>query len=99
MTKFQLVVRDKAIVEIKDSYTWYELQVIGLGEQFLNILQFYFDKILENHNQFKTTYKKFKEVYIQDFPFIIIYTLDEIKSTIIVIAVFHTSRNPKQKFK
>jgi plasmid stabilization system protein ParE len=98
MKEFQFIIRDKALVEIKEAYDWYELQVEGLGERFLNKLEYYFEKILENPNQFRRTYKNFKEIYIQDFPFIIIYLIDEYKSTILIIAVFHTSRNPANKY-
>ena len=41
MKEFQFIIRDKALVEIKEAYDWYELQVEGLGERFLNKLEYY----------------------------------------------------------
>lgn len=32
---YQLLIKDKAALELKEAYTWYEKRQNGLGEQFL----------------------------------------------------------------
>ena len=75
--KYALLFRDKAVEEIKLAYDWYEEQMIGLGERFLNTLKHNTDLILSNPNTFKTTYKNLKEVYLKEFPFVIVYFIDK----------------------
>ena len=95
---FQLILRDRAVDEIQNAYSWYEMHVQGLGDRFLNTIQNYLAKIQENPNYFKKTYKEFHEVYIRKFPFVIIYYFDKKNRKIVIISVFHASRNPENKF-
>ncbi len=73
--------------------------MVGLGERFLKSVKQNIDLILNNPNTFKTTYKNFKEIYLKEFPFVIVYFIDETNAKIVIISVFHCSRNPKKKFK
>ena len=95
---FQIIIRDRAVDEMQETYNWYEMHVQGLGEKFLNVVHDYLDKIAENPNYFKNTYKEFREVYIQKFPFLIVYFIDRKAKKIVIFSVFHTSRNPENKF-
>jgi hypothetical protein len=97
--EYALLLKDKAVAEIKLAYDWYEEQMDGLGERFLNIVKQNSELILSNPNRFKTTYKNFKEIYLREFPFVIIYFIDQTNAKIVIISVFHCSRNPKLKFK
>ncbi len=62
--KYSLILRDKAVEEIKEAYKWYDEQLNGLGDRFLNSIKKNTDLILNNPIIFKTTYKSFKEVFI-----------------------------------
>ncbi|SRR5258705_8336558 len=97
--KYRLILRERAIIEINDAYDWYEDKKEGLGELFLEEFKEYAITIFKNPASFRTTYKKFREVPIKNFPFIIVYFIDDRKNKIIIISVFHTSRNPKKKFR
>ena len=97
--KYSLILRDKAVEEIKEAYKWYDEQLNGLGDRFLNSIKKNTDLILNNPIIFKTTYKSFKEVFIKEFPFVIVYYIDKINLNIVIISVFYCSRNPKKKYK
>lgn len=97
--KYSLILRDKAVEEIKEAYKWYDEQLNGLGDRFLNSIEKNTDLILNNPIIFKTTYKSFKEVFIKEFPFVIVYYIDKINLNIVIISVFHCSRSPKKKYK
>ncbi|MEP7170157.1 MAG: type II toxin-antitoxin system RelE/ParE family toxin [Bacteroidota bacterium] len=96
---YRLVLREKALTEIEEGYNWYETQQTGLGEKFLDAILSYAKVILKNPGSFKTTYKNFKEIPIKKFPYLIVYFIDERKNMIVIISVFHTSRNPQRKFR
>lgn len=77
------------------AYEYYEGNKTGLGKRFLNVLDYYFDRIQKypEHYQIKT--KPYREAVIKDFPFVLIYEIEETR--VIVYAVFNTWKNPKTK--
>jgi len=95
----RLVVRDRAVDELQVAFDWYENEVPGLGDEFLVTVDEFINHILSHPSQFKVSYRKFREIFIQKFPFVIVYFIDKPKRTIVIFSVFHTSRNPKLKYK
>ena len=95
--KFILEIKEEAINDIKEAYIYYEENRIGLGERFIVTLDFYFNRITEYPENYQQRKKPYREAFIKDFPFLIIYEITDNK--IIVYAVFNTSKNPKKKFK
>ena len=95
--KYSLVIRDKAFSELEDAYSWYEQQQKGLGELFLSEFKEYSKIIQSSPESFEKKYKDFRELLLKTFPYFIVYQID--KNTVVVFSVFHTSRNPKRKYK
>ena len=95
--KYRLIIRDKAYREIEEAYDWYELQQFGLGEKFLSEFITCSDLILSTPDSFQKKYKDFRELLLKNFPYFIVYTIH--KSRIVVFSVFHTSRNPRMKYR
>ena len=80
----------------KDAYNWYESQLTGLGESFLKDLEQTNKKLLANPTFYTTLDKGFRRIPLKRFPYIVIYEL--LGREIIVYAVFHTSRNPENRY-
>ncbi len=80
----------------KDVYDWYEAQKPGLGEEFLDELDGIYLKLETHPEYFGKVKKSFRQAALKRFPFVIVYEI--IKTEVVVFAVFHTSRNPKNKF-
>jgi plasmid stabilization system protein ParE len=94
---YTLVVKEEAKEEIEEAYQWYEAQQEGVGEEFLNSLDNTFGRITENPDLFPEKYKSHRVVVLDRFPFLVVYWKEE--STVIVSAVFHTSREPNEKYR
>ena len=92
-----LEVKDAANTEITEAYLYYEEKRTGLGEEFLEHLDAYFDRITTNPNHFSKKREPYREAFIKRFPFLIIYEVT--KKKIIVYSVFNTWKNPKKKKK
>ncbi len=90
---YHLVVRKRAEQHIADAYNWYEHQRIGLGEEFLLCIEASLNVIIQNPLLFQEKHKNIRHIMTPRFPYGIFYFID--KNKIIVIAVFHLSRNPK----
>ena len=94
---YSLEVINDANLEIIEAYLYYEEKRIGLGEEFLEHLDFYFDQITANPKYFPQKRKPYREAFIKRFPFLIIYEITNKK--VIVYSVFNTWQNPKKKKK
>ena len=94
---YSLIIKPLAILMTKDAYKWYEEQKPGLGEEFLDELDGIYNKLSAHPEYFVKLKKNFRQAALKRFPFVIVYEI--IKKGVVVFAVFHTSRNPKYKFR
>jgi len=94
---YALIIKSRAILMIKEAYDWYELQKPGLGEEFLEELDGFYQRIEVHPEYFGKIKKNFRQAVLKRFPFVLVYEI--IKTEVVVFAVFHTSRNPRYKFK
>jgi hypothetical protein len=51
--------------------------------------------IERNPKAFAKKYDNVRTAVLNTFPFLVHYTIDEVKNIIVISAVLHTSRNPK----
>ena len=88
-----------AIKELEESSDWYEDQLKDLGKRFVITIRETL-MLTSNHPEaFSKTKANFREVVVDGFPFVIVYRYDKKDDIINVLHVFHTSRNPKMKYK
>jgi len=91
---YTLEVKEEADADISESYSWYEDQKPGLGDTFLEELEEYFEVLCKNPEAFQIKNRKNNRLApLKKFPFVIIYKIEH--SNIVIFAVYHTSRNPK----
>ncbi len=96
--KYRFGIRDKAVAEMHEAFNWYQKQQSGLGDKFISELEGYFHVINTNPKSFKRSYKVYREIPLKIFPFVIVYFINEAEKIVVIISVFHTSRNPENKF-
>jgi hypothetical protein len=92
-----LEVKSEANIEIIEAYLYYEEKRTGLGEEFLEHLDLYFERITANPKHFPQKRKPYLEAFIKRFPFLIIFEIT--KRKVIVYAVFNTWQHPDKKAK
>jgi toxin ParE1/3/4 len=90
---YQIVLTEEAENDTADATLWYESQRSGLGEEFLLCIEAAKNTILRSPKAFHFRHKKLKGILVNRFPYLMLYKIEE--QTIFVIAVFHTSRNPR----
>lgn len=88
---FSVLLKDEAILDLKEAYDWYEKQKIGLGSRFLDYVDFHLKKIQLNPTRFRHTRGQ-REMIMTTFPFKIVFHVAE--DQIVVLAVLHQRRNP-----
>jgi len=93
------ILSTRAQKEITQAWQWYEERQQSLGDRFVREVILHIRLIEQNPERYPTRYKSYKETSVHVFPFLIIYRLNRKKKSICIVSVFHTSLNPKKKFK
>jgi plasmid stabilization system protein ParE len=71
---------------------WYEQQRPGLGTAFLDRVQEVLARIAANPQLHASVYQDVRKAVVTKFPCVVLYK--EEASEVVVIAVFHTARDP-----
>ena len=87
-----VLVEPAAEVQIRSAYAWYEQQLPGLGQRFLDEI----DRVLQSISQFPRSYPEVRpgvrRAVELRFKFNVAYTQDD--EIVYVLAVVHGSRKP-----
>lgn len=94
---FNIVIQARARAEVIEAYSWYEEQISGLGENFLNEFEACLKFIQKNPRVYSISRGKYREAPFGKFPFIFIYRIDQKNNKIVIVSVFHFKRNPRRK--
>ena len=90
---FKLIFKPLAEIDIAEAAIWYNFQREGLGEEFLLALEAKFNELQRNPYQFSIIYKNVRRAFPSRFPYGIFFITEE--NNIYILAIIHTSRNPK----
>src|SRR5262249_21676495 len=82
----------EAKAEFDDAADWYEQQRSGLGVDFVARVGAVTQRIAANPRMHAKVYKDVRKAVVPKFPYVVLYR--EEATEVIVISVFHTSRNP-----
>jgi plasmid stabilization system protein ParE len=89
----------RAIREYEAAALWYKEQSIQAAENFEIAVNKKINILRINPLRYRKTYKEFREIHLDKYPFNLIYLVDEIKITVVISSIYHHKRNPKKKFK
>lgn len=94
MTKFKLIIEDRAIDDIQDVINYYDLILAGLGLKFKNQAISEMRLLVFNPNKFRISYSDVRVFQLKKYPYLIHYRVSETSKTVNIVSIFHTSRNP-----
>lgn len=87
-----VVFRRQARREFDEAADWYEQHRAGLGARFIAAVQNVLDEAAANRQRYAAVFADVREGVVQGFPYCVYYR--EESGQIIVLAVFHASRDP-----
>jgi toxin ParE1/3/4 len=87
-----LVVRHAGRAELDEAASWYESQRPGLGVEFVTEVQEVLDTIAAQPKRFPVAVGEVREAAVSRFPYYVYYRVKS--DRLVVIAVFHSSRDP-----
>ncbi|MFI5195863.1 MAG: type II toxin-antitoxin system RelE/ParE family toxin [Chitinophagales bacterium] len=88
-----------ALDEYKAASIWYEKQQDGLGTKFEKAIDNKIKQILHNPLAFAKNKRSYRQASIRTFPFVIVYKINSRRHEVYVSAIYHTSRNPRGKYR
>lgn len=97
MAKLKEVLSIQAENELEEAFFYYNLISKRVGNEFLNQINICIQSILSYPESYPLEFDVYRKAVVKKFPFVIIYT--KIDTVIFISAIFHTSKNPKKKFK
>lgn len=89
----RLVLRPEAERDIAEAAEWYDQQRVGLSFQFRAALDNTFASIEENPRQHAQVYRNLRRALVRRFPYGVFYA--PLAEEVVVVAVFHTARDPR----
>jgi plasmid stabilization system protein ParE len=87
-----VVLRQAAREEFDEAADWYEARQPGLGAQFVAAVQVVFDRISAHPQLHAVVRRDIRKAVVSGFPYSVYYR--EQQTRVVVIAVFHSSRDP-----
>lgn len=98
MKKFKLIISEAAESQIKEVFLNYNLISDKVADNFLMQLDNCINSIHKNPTIFQVFRIYFRQVPLKKYPYVVIYSIEN-KNTIVILSVFHTSRNPSKKLR
>ena len=90
---FEFLIRPDAEADARAAFHWYEEQLPGLGGAFLSELDREFGSISANPEAHARIHLGIRRALLHRFPYGIFYVVET--GRIIVLAILHTSRDPR----
>ena len=91
---YKSVILPIASEDVRDNAKRYNTIQKGLGKRFTQTVRNHIKFICENPYIYSVRHDDIRASLIKKFPFLILYYINEKDKEIVVISVFHTSRNP-----
>ena len=94
MTQYRLEANIAVELDVEAAFEWYEVEETNLGIVFLEELRSTYQRILDHPLAFQELRSGIRRALTRKFPYAIYFVIEG--STILVIAVLHTARDPEE---
>jgi hypothetical protein len=91
---FEVEMLEEAKTDYYEIIDWYEQEKSGLGLLFYRQMNSLFQKLELHPNNYSYYSKPYRHTIVKGFPYRIVFKVESNK--VIINAIFHTSRSPKQ---
>lgn len=91
---FEITITELGLQDIQNAIDFYDEQQPGLGKRFEKVLDDHFIT-LRNNPFFQIRYDIVRCLPIKSFPFMIHFIVDEQEKNVKILAILHTSLNPR----
>jgi len=93
---YSIEIADAAKNDVQEAFLWYENQKDNLGSLFEDHVNKAIDSIQSNPLKTQIRYGNTRVFFLEKFPYGIHFQANEEEKSILIVAGFHTSRDPEQ---
>ena len=83
-----------ARAELSNAQDWYEAEARGLGRRFRAEVDATAQRMALNPRQFPVMFKTLRRARVKKFPYALFFSIED--DALLVVACFHSSRDPQQ---
>jgi plasmid stabilization system protein ParE len=95
---FHYIFLEKAQVDYETLLKWYVIRSQQAAENFVTAVEDALQLICKDPTRYRKTYKQFHEINLKNYPFSIVYAIEEQQKAIVVTSIYHHKRNPRRKY-
>jgi len=85
--------------ELDSATEWYHQRSEVIRKRFEEDVKNKIGIIIKYPERYPKRHGHFHEAVVPEFPYLVVYRYNQSKKIITIVSVFHTSRNPKYKYK
>lgn len=89
-----ILIRPEAEAEIQEAFLYCEDKAEGLGIEFLRMVDASLASMARHPGMYATVHKEVRRAVLRRFPYSLFFVAEETR--LVVIACFHSRRNPKE---
>ena len=95
---WRVVVRPEVRADLDDAVAWYDEQRTGLGREFVAAVAKVLPALSENPflNSRRHPMRHIRWRYPERFPYRIIYRVNDVEKTVVIVAVLHAARHDRR---
>ncbi len=90
----EIVVAPEADQDIQEAFAWYELQRVGLGQEFLCCVEACVQALHRAPLTHAVVHETYRRALVRRFPYAVFYECDD--RTLTIMGVFHGARDPRK---
>ena len=90
----RLVSRPDADADVEAAFDWYEGELSGLGQQFLDELLLTYERIAAGPLRYQLVAGEVRRSLLRRFPYAVYFIVEA--EAVVVLAVLHASRDPAE---
>ena len=96
MKRYKLLFFPKALSDLEEARSWYNLhlQQKGLGKRLITDVKSVISSIKQNPYFASVKFENLRTAACKTFPYAIHYEIDEVNNIISIVSIFHFSRRP-----
>jgi plasmid stabilization system protein ParE len=91
--RLPLIVNPEAEADLAEAKAWYDAQRPGLGDTLLDRVRDVLERLRSTPLLYGKVFEDLRLALVARFPYVVVYRVDDDRIT--VIAVYHTSRDPR----
>ena len=95
MKKYKVKVEPEALIDIQETTDWYNEQQAGLGKRFQKTAIKQINSLNKDPQVYAIRYKEIRCVLVKKFPYMVHFYINHENSSVEVLAVISTDRNPE----